>query len=66
MEKVAIEFSPQQIATLNNALIERPYKEAAPLIAHINAEIQRNFDAAKDEQYPSGGTIDAPMENIGD
>lgn len=37
--------------TLNDALVELPYRKAAPLIAHINKEIQRQFDlAGNDDQ----------------
>lgn len=50
MEKTfKIEFTEQQLNVLNGALQETPYKYSAPLIAHINAEIQKIFDAKVDE-----------------
>lgn len=40
-------FTKEQMAILNAALIELPFKVAAPLIQDINAQIQRQFDEAK-------------------
>lgn len=51
---IPIRFSQQQLAVLNNALVNMPYKDAAPLIAHINAEIQRSFDQKQDDDGLSG------------
>jgi hypothetical protein len=50
-----IEFNEQQLQVLNAALGEIPFKLAAPLVAHINAQIQRHFDAAKGDD-PTGQT----------
>lgn len=66
MQKIAINFTQQQLAALNNALIEMPCKDAAPLIAHINAEIQRNFDQARDEDDKPIGATSAPDQFKGD
>ncbi len=64
MKSVKIEFSTQQLSTLNAALVELPYRQAAPLIAHINAEIQKAFnDAASDA--PTGQTT-PPDQFAGD
>ncbi len=41
---INIEFSSRQLEVLNAALGEIPYKHAAPIIAHINSEIQKAFD----------------------
>jgi hypothetical protein len=35
-----IEFNEQQLGILNAALVEIPYRMAAPLIQHINQQIQ--------------------------
>ena len=40
-----ISFSKEQMQTLNDALVELPFKKSFPLIQHINAEIQKAFDA---------------------
>jgi len=35
-----IEFNEQQLGILNAALVELPYRISAPLINHINQQIQ--------------------------
>jgi hypothetical protein len=45
-----IEFTQQQLQILNTALIELPYRVAAPLIDHINHQIKRQQDLAFDER----------------
>jgi len=50
-----LEFNEQQLQVLNEALGEIPFKRAAPLVMHINQEIQRHFDAAKGDD-PTGQT----------
>jgi len=48
-----IELNEQQLQVLNAALVEIPYRVAAPLIAHINHQIQEQraleFDARRDK-----------------
>ena len=39
-----IEFNEQQLQVLNAALVEIPYRVAAPLIAHINQQIQEQLN----------------------
>ncbi len=39
-----IEFNEQQLGILNAALAEIPYRMAAPLIAHINQQIQEQLN----------------------
>lgn len=51
-----IEFNEQQLQILNAALIELPYRVALPLINHINAQIQQQFDIAKGND-PTGQEI---------
>jgi hypothetical protein len=43
---VTLTFTTAQLSVLNTALMELPYRVAAPLIQHINAQIQAQFDAA--------------------
>lgn len=40
-----IEFNEQQLSVLNAALVEIPYRVAAPLIAHINQQIQEQLNS---------------------
>lgn len=55
MKNVTIEFSQEQLSVLNDALGNMPFKVAAPLVQHINREIQKLFDAAVDARdMPSG------------
>lgn len=42
-----IEFTNEQLSILNQAIIELPYRLAAPLIVHINAEIQKRREEEK-------------------
>jgi hypothetical protein len=35
-----LELSDQQLSVINDALMQMPYHLAAPLIAHINQQIQ--------------------------
>lgn len=44
-----IEFTQEQLQVLKDAVVELPYRIAQPLIQHINAEIQKNFDKKADE-----------------
>jgi len=43
-----IDFTVEQMTVIDKAVQQLPYYVAAPLIAHINAEIQKNFEAAQD------------------
>lgn len=43
-----IEFNEQQLSVLNTALVEIPYRIAAPLIAHINQQIQEQLKLESD------------------
>jgi hypothetical protein len=49
-----IEFNEQQLQVLNAALVEIPYRMAAPLIQHINQQIQEQQNSE-----PSGRTGNA-------
>lgn len=51
--KINFSFTKEQLAVINSALMEAPYKLAAPLIQDINTQIQRHFDVAKGDD-PTG------------
>lgn len=48
-----LEFNEQQLSILNAALIELPFRVSAPLINHINQQIQEQraleFDERKEK-----------------
>jgi len=45
-----LEFSEQQLAVLDSALSEIPYRLAAPIIQHINNQIHEQRALAFDER----------------
>jgi hypothetical protein len=45
-----LEFNEQQLGILNAALIELPYRISAPLINHINNQIQQQRALEFDER----------------
>jgi hypothetical protein len=53
-----LEFTEQQLAVLNAALVELPFRVAAPVIQHINNQIAEQraleFDARREaaENHP--------------
>jgi hypothetical protein len=51
MKQVHISFTPQQLEVVNEGLVNLPFKISAPLISHINAEIQKQFEAANDTTF---------------
>jgi len=56
-----IDFTNEQLKTLNDAIIQLPYYLAQPLIMHINKEIQNRHNEAvdaKDEQVGSNTQLD--------
>lgn len=50
MSPVSITFTKEQLKVLNDALVELPFREAAPLIQYINMQIQKHFDCQNDKQ----------------
>jgi hypothetical protein len=50
-----IEFNEQQLQVLNAALLELPYRIAAPLIAYINQQIKEQqaleYDARRETEH---------------
>lgn len=55
MNHITLTFTQQQLAVLNQALMELPFRVAMPLIQHINAEIQKQFEARASDG-PTGQT----------
>jgi hypothetical protein len=66
MKTFAINFTKEQMQALNDALIELPFKKAQPLIAHINAEIQKSFVAAANVRDERSGQVPSADEFRGD
>jgi hypothetical protein len=54
MNKTQLSFTADELKVLNAALVEAPYRLAAPLIASINRQIQEEFDRARDNESPVG------------
>ena len=55
MKNYTLIFTQEQLQILNDALVELKFKTAAPLIQHVNAQIQKQFDDAKGNS-PTGQT----------
>lgn len=63
MKMVTLEFSHEQLALINAALMEVPYRLAAPVIGHINGQIQKAFDRSVDERdLPSGAAAQTDQD----
>ncbi len=43
-----INLTEEHLKVINAALVNGPYGVVAPVVAHINAEIQKRFDAGID------------------
>ncbi|CAB4163165.1 hypothetical protein UFOVP809_5 [uncultured Caudovirales phage] len=54
---ITLSFTQEQLSIINASLMEAPYKLAAPLIADINLQIQKKFDAKVDEQQMENNNI---------
>ena len=48
MKTFNINLNEEHLGVINAALANGPYGAVAPVIAHINAEIQKQFDAGID------------------
>ena len=57
MENVVISFSKNELQILNTALLEVPYRLAAPLISSINSQIQQQFNQREEEQTGSNNNL---------
>lgn len=57
MNLVALSFTQEQLHVLNSALVEIPYRVAAPLIASINSQLQQQFDKREEQQIGSNNNL---------
>ncbi len=57
MKTVTLTFTQEQLQVLNAALMEIPYRAAAPLISSINSQIQRQFDEREEQQTGSNNNL---------
>ena len=61
MKQITLTFTQEQLHILNAALGDVPYRVAAPLIASINSQIQRQFDQREDDDAPTGSNRNLPQ-----
>jgi len=60
MKLITLTFTQEQLQVLNAALGDVPYRVAAPLIANINSQIQRQFQR-EDNDAPTGSNYNLPV-----
>jgi hypothetical protein len=60
MKPITLTFTQEQLQILNAALVEVPYRMAAPLIASINSQIQKQFQR-EDDDAPTGSNHNLPV-----
>jgi hypothetical protein len=61
MKTITLTLTQEQLHILNAALGDVPYRVAAPLIASINSQIQRQFDQREDDDAPTGSNRNLPQ-----
>jgi hypothetical protein len=61
MKPITLSFTQEQLQVLNAALLEVPYRLAAPLISSINSQIQRQFNQREDDEAPTGSNHNLPQ-----
>lgn len=66
MKNITLEFTQNQLKVLNEALVELPFRVAAPLIQQINTQIQNQFNKKIDEHDMPTGQIMPKDEFAGD
>ncbi|MDR8077850.1 hypothetical protein KPA96_19535 [Burkholderia cenocepacia] len=59
MESITLTLPTAYLAIINKGLLQVPYGEAAPVVNHINAEIQAQFDKKRDAEAAASETSDA-------
>jgi hypothetical protein len=59
MKPITLTFTQEQLQVLNAALGDVPYRVAAPLIANINSQIQRQFE--REDDAPTGSNYNLPV-----
>lgn len=60
MKTLTLAFTQEQLQVLNTALLEVPYRLAAPLISSINSQIQQQFQR-EDDEAPTGSNYNLPV-----
>lgn len=61
MNSITLSFTQEQLQILNAALLEVPYRLAAPLISSINSQIQKQFNQREDDDTPTGSNHNLPV-----
>jgi hypothetical protein len=61
MKPINLFFTQEQLQVLNTALLEVPYRLAAPLISSINSQIQQQFNQREDDEVPTGSNYNLPV-----
>ena len=61
MNTITLTFTQEQLQVLNAALVEIPYRVAAPLISSINSQIQQQFNHREEEDTPTGSNHNLPI-----
>ena len=61
MKPITLSFTQEQLQVLNAALLEVPYRLAAPLISSINSQIQQQFNQREDNDGPTGSNNNLPV-----
>lgn len=61
MNQITLSFTQEQLQVLNTALLEVPYRLAAPLISSINNQIQQQFNRREDDDAPTGSNHNLPQ-----
>ena len=61
MKQTTLCFTQDQLQVLNTALLEVPYRLAAPLISSINSQIQQQFNQREDDEAPTGSNHNLPQ-----
>jgi hypothetical protein len=66
MTKFNLSLTKEQLGIINAALMEAPYRIAAPLVQDLNLQIQRQFDLAADAHGVPSGSVMPPDPYKGD
>lgn len=61
MSAITLSFTQEQLQVLNAALLEVPYRLAAPLISSINSQIQQQFNKRGDDEAHTGSNHNLPQ-----
>jgi hypothetical protein len=62
MNTYTITLSEDHLRVINSALSNGPYGAVAPVVAHINAEIQRLYNERYDKQREAKPTASYPQQ----